>query len=263
MAIKQINHITLLSHYCLGSDFIISIETALPSDPHLFTTCKQVQDYLLKKDTQGTVVPHGIKKWIPQLQDVIDPLICDRNRALFVNTCDCDPGVDGNWFIAELGQTPPTIEWDSLLHPCACDTTPDEVALGSFFLHEFAATGTWQSFGWNVNVPPTTLPNNLTTFNLPSHGSFGVSAAVTWKRVNYDMTPQMRVVVSGSPNSPFTTEPYAPTGRPCQGTMMLVPRQRITGAGWTVHCEAMDGPQFNAFWALQSPCSLLISWFDD
>lgn len=247
----------------MGSQFIISVETALPSSPQLFSTCSPVQDYLLEKDTQGTVVPHGIKKWVPQISNVLDPAICDRNRSVFIGSCDCPPLVAGQWFLAELGSTPPTIEWDSVLHNCECDSAPDQLALGSFTAHEFAATGAWQSFGWHVDTPPTNLPNNSTTFQLPSHGTFGVSASAAWERVNYDMHPAMRVVVNGSPNSPFTTDKYQPTGNPCQGTMMLVPRQRITGAGWTVHCEAMDSPGFNDFWKLASPSTLLITWYND
>jgi hypothetical protein len=263
MPIKQINQITSLKQLCDGDNFVVAIETALPSTPTFFSTCLPVQNFLLEKDRQGTVVPHGIKKWIPQLKQQLAPSICQGNQAIFTGAYGCGGSGSCSWFIAELGATPPTIQWDSLLHSCSCGEPPDALALGIYLPAAISVNGNWQQYGFLKQTPQSTLPYNGATVILPSHGSFGASAGSIWLPSAPGIGVQTRIVVTGSPNSPFTSPPSGGDPRPCAGNVVNVPRQRITGPGWTVHAEAMAPFHFGVFAFTQPPGHFHVDWYDD
>lgn len=263
MPVKQVNHITNLGQYCDGDNFVITIETANPSRPKLFSTCAPVQNYLLEKDTQGTVVPHGIKKWVPQLKLNQDPTICQGNVSVFSGAFGCPPGSPCQWFVAELGSVAPTIEWDSLLHDCACENPADGIALGHHLPAVISVNGVWQQFGFLRQSPQTTLPYNGAEVDLPNHGSFSVTQASIWQTTFPGLPIQTRVVVSNDPNSPYESPPSAADGRACAGNVVRVPRTRITGAGWKVTCQAMGSFHFGVFASTLAPGLFLVDWYND
>lgn len=143
MPLKQINRLTFKSSVTAAGKTSHIIQTQLPSNPILLTTCHGFQDVPKNRDRAGNVVPHASKKFIATIDSEIGPTAVNAQTYLFEAPAPAAPCPDCYYFFAELGQPHGTLNWNSLVYPCPGAIPPGGTALVAAAALVFVGTNFW------------------------------------------------------------------------------------------------------------------------
>lgn len=262
MPVKAVNVPHNVGRVTIGGHIKTTLTTQLPGKPQLFTSCATPLNAKTRVNRAGELVPHGNKLYVPQIDCQNAPTVCDGTNAVWLQPPCCPPGKPCYWFAADLGATPPLINWSTVLHPCEDLDPPDRAFYGNAPGGVDIANQPYRDNGWVQVENPTNLPFNGGQVSLPSSGSVSVSTACAFNFLFGPLSGSSRGWIEGMPYDAVESQIFINDGRPCSAAISIGKRVNITAPGCLASGQAR-ATGANLFFQIVSPGFLTVEWWAD
>ena len=261
MPIKNINAVADLARFTIDGQVYTFVRTQNPSNPRLYTTCQEPVDAWLNRRRIGQMTPHGKKWWVPELDDAQSPTVCAGDTFMFVSSPPCPDDSPCNYWLAETGTRPPSVEWNSLMHQCSEEMAPDALAAGNEPAGGWGVGDPPQAVQMNVRTRYGGLQTNGTSVNLPDYGSFAAYYSISYGFTFGSSQPISWLQGANGVRLTEPTQPYDPSQGSCAGQARMLKRRPVEGIGGALAVVAQSPTGSGNTFAIQ-PGAFIVMWFD-